>query len=938
MLVKDGPNHEEQKQQQKQFNHYGMSGTPPSVVFNTTSSSSQPFQHQSQHIASESTFGSSFLSPFYQGNAHATDSAALNNGDGNPSVLPPQQQAISGQSPTFGASPFLQGQDPQQLQVPSQHQKYHSSNNEGYNFRDSGQSDQGNNNFTIMNESQNIATSFGTSANLVAPSSSVGSSSREYPKKTGFGFGSGSGSNNFGKAYVSPNLFSSESRTTAPSTLHPGSENTSKLVFSQGSNVQRFDEMGRGGWSSRNDNSISLNMGGTSAEAPNPTRSLGTVSSEVAQHSVVGAMAPRNIEMDNEEEDIRHGSEDNHQYGAEESVSINGQQPLYRNKEWVNPNSWKKTNPLSSTCTALEAHEKKAKELAVLRAKLEEKKKKMMEIKLKSQTMNIAGGSVSFANNDETIKNTALHNRNSIMTKYKAQTRSDENEIASSFHHDDENLPPRTKGDQSTHKLLTPKSKRIISPNASKRPHTKTMSDSEVKSGTGNIEIYTTSPSPQKSSDIETVTRSNKQNATRLITTPVPYDDSVALVLDNDRNAELMTKNLQRFSQTQNRATISMLPKELQDRVKSDVGHSCVKMEEGKQHASELTSNADLVGTCVYMCPDEELLRRESENDIQLLELPHSAIHPKEWTLRETAIKRFRRSAADFKLDIPGLVRPPHILERVCGYLEEWVMERDRQGGDPRFGGQVPPPLEVYQFIWDRTRMVRKDFILQNYVGTGGRCNAIAVRCHERIARWHAMCEHQLSHLPDFISMQSQQNIQELGATMKSLNMYYDDAAGRSTKDAPSLSRSFVHGCESSTVMGNNPVDYDGQTLKNRCEAVEQSSRIIGIVGCSGTAEPEMRGLYILLTMNNDGGMEVLKYAARLLRDRPEIFQSSHVQLALQVYKVSITFICFIVCNLAGHFKYVLSCISSFRLSEKITTLIFSPFLGLSPHPIYTRV
>ena len=237
-------------------------------------------------------------------------------------------------------------------------------------------------------------------------------------------------------------------------------------------------------------------------------------------------------------------------------------------------------------------------------------------------------------------------------------------------------------------------------------------------------------------------------------------------------------------------------------------------------------------------------------------------------------------------------------------------MERDRQGFDPRFGhdtgggfgfgngnaknvkaGTVPP-LDVYQFIWDRTRMVRKDFILQNYVGTGGRCNAIAVRCHERIARWHALCEHQLSHLPDFIVMQSQQNIQELGATMKSLNMFYDDAGGRSTledsTDRSSISGSgTVHGCESATVMGDNPVDYDNSALANEAQKTNLSKRLIGSPGSgSGTAEPEMRGLYILLTINNDGGMEVLKYAARLSRDRPKIFNSNLVQLALQVYKV----------------------------------------------------
>lgn len=71
------------------------------------------------------------------------------------------------------------------------------------------------------------------------------------------------------------------------------------------------------------------------------------------------------------------------------------------------------------------------------------------------------------------------------------------------------------------------------------------------------------------------------------------------------------------------------------------------------------------------------LLRRESENDVQLLELPHESIHPKDWTLRNTAVKRFKRSAADFKLDIPGLVRPPPVLERVCG--EFFFKKRERQ-------------------------------------------------------------------------------------------------------------------------------------------------------------------------------------------------------------------------------------------------------------------
>lgn len=192
--------------------------------------------------------------------------------------------------------------------------------------------------------------------------------------------------------------------------------------------------------------------------------------------------------------------------------------------------------------------------------------------------------------------------------------------------------------------------------------------------------------------------------------------------------------------------------------------------------------------------------------------------------------------------------------------------------------------------------MVRKDFILQNYVGNGGKCDARAVRCHERIARWHAMCEHQLSHLSDFVVMQSQQNVQELGQTMKTLNQFYDDSMGRALIEAPDdqgretrtdLSET-DHGCTSAIVQGPVPVDYNGSSLNNTSEG--EGKRLLGMHAIQspnhGTAEPEMRGLYILLTMGNDGGMEVLKYAARLYQELPEVYHAAPVQLALSIFKV----------------------------------------------------
>jgi hypothetical protein len=195
--------------------------------------------------------------------------------------------------------------------------------------------------------------------------------------------------------------------------------------------------------------------------------------------------------------------------------------------------------------------------------------------------------------------------------------------------------------------------------------------------------------------------------------------------------------------------------------------------------------------------------------------------------------------------------------------------------------------------------MVRKDFILQNFVGTGGSCDARAVRCHERIARWHAMCEHQLSHISQFVVAQSQQNIQELGQTMKTLNQYYDDSMNRSLVEVPDkdgnetrTDPSAFLGCASDVIQGNSPVDFDGTPLMNDQSSPALPLRLINGNCAStphhGTAEPEMRGLYILLTMNNDGGMEVLKYASQLFRERPEIYHGKPIQLALSIYKVSL--------------------------------------------------
>lgn len=141
----------------------------------------------------------------------------------------------------------------------------------------------------------------------------------------------------------------------------------------------------------------------------------------------------------------------------------------------------------------------------------------------------------------------------------------------------------------------------------------------------------------------------------------------------------LTEKNAIRFATRNIADTKSHLPTDLLskgDDYDDDVNPSFIRTSgEGGGNRGDLENAVSLMGTCINMCPDEEITRRERESDIQLLEKPlPGTIHPSSWTLRDTMVKRFRRSAADYKLDVPEWVRPPDVLERVCGYLEEWVM------------------------------------------------------------------------------------------------------------------------------------------------------------------------------------------------------------------------------------------------------------------------
>lgn len=133
---------------------------------------------------------------------------------------------------------------------------------------------------------------------------------------------------------------------------------------------------------------------------------------------------------------------------------------------------------------------------------------------------------------------------------------------------------------------------------------------------------------------------------------------------------------------------------------------------------------SQVVGTCTDMCPERERVKRQNESDVHRLEFPLPS-----QTLKETMIKKFQRSSADHELQIADELRTPETLLQTIEYIEEVIMPSDED------------ELPTYLFIWDRYRMIAKDFTLQ--VSTVA-VSPLWIECHERMVRWFIFMDHSM--------------------------------------------------------------------------------------------------------------------------------------------------------------------------------------------------
>ncbi|KAI7868754.1 SAC3/GANP/Nin1/mts3/eIF-3 p25 family-domain-containing protein [Spinellus fusiger] len=150
------------------------------------------------------------------------------------------------------------------------------------------------------------------------------------------------------------------------------------------------------------------------------------------------------------------------------------------------------------------------------------------------------------------------------------------------------------------------------------------------------------------------------------------------------------------------------------------------------------------------MCPDFELVEREYQNGLDPLEMDeYGSADP------DKTVKAYRRSAAGNEQPLPSDVRPPSVLKDTLDYLVDNVLSEY-------------PLLKCHGFLRDRTRSIRQDFTLQNIR------DITAVQVHERIARFHILCLHEMCELEDD-KFSEQQETEQLRKVLLSLIEFYDD-------------------------------------------------------------------------------------------------------------------------------------------------------------------
>ncbi|KAF1850925.1 uncharacterized protein K460DRAFT_373037 [Cucurbitaria berberidis CBS 394.84] len=174
-----------------------------------------------------------------------------------------------------------------------------------------------------------------------------------------------------------------------------------------------------------------------------------------------------------------------------------------------------------------------------------------------------------------------------------------------------------------------------------------------------------------------------------------------------------------------------------------------------------LSDSVKLIGICTDMCPEYERVRRIVENDVKPPECTPETEHlsradriPDESRM----VKAYARSAAGMDVELVSEIRSPATCLKTIQYLFQRLDNDDFQ--------------YLQNWIWDRTRAVRKDLRTQR-IEKRPDIN-ILLTCLEQTARFHLVSMHHMARsTKDDYS--HQQDLEQLNQTLMSLRERYTD-------------------------------------------------------------------------------------------------------------------------------------------------------------------
>ncbi|KAL5733780.1 hypothetical protein ACOSQ2_033472 [Xanthoceras sorbifolium] len=162
-----------------------------------------------------------------------------------------------------------------------------------------------------------------------------------------------------------------------------------------------------------------------------------------------------------------------------------------------------------------------------------------------------------------------------------------------------------------------------------------------------------------------------------------------------------------------------------------------------------------IVGTCPFMCPEEERLQRQRLRDLAVFERLNGNPRESSPTL---AVKKFCRTISAQSVQRSD-VRPLPVLEETLNYLLDLMDSAEH-------------PFEVvHDFVFDRTRSIRQDLSMQNIVN-----DKVVIHMYEKMVKFHVVSHHKLRGSRSSSSNSSMHylNREQLTKTLTSLYNLYE--------------------------------------------------------------------------------------------------------------------------------------------------------------------